>query len=248
MSGLSRGDLRRAIDLLGALIDPAGPDPFPMPVLERLRDLADADVAAGYIETALGRTCESHAVVTRPPPSWLFPELERVGRQDPIHAVHCHRAVEPVAISDLLSAAAFRRRDVYRRVCEPLGTVDSLRIYLPAPPGHARFFFFDKSRRGFSTRSREMLSLLRPHLVAARAHREPRAAQLSGPTGVLTAREDAIMRLVARGQSNAGIASTLWISEHTVRKHLENVYAKLGVHSRTEAAAVLRGEARQGAS
>jgi DNA-binding CsgD family transcriptional regulator len=57
----------------------------------------------------------------------------------------------------------------------------------------------------------------------------------------LTAREREVLDLVAEGRTNAEIAERLWISPETVRKHLENVYAKLGVHTRTAAAALLRG-------
>jgi DNA-binding CsgD family transcriptional regulator len=57
----------------------------------------------------------------------------------------------------------------------------------------------------------------------------------------LTAREREILDLVAEGRTNAEIAERLWISPETVRKHLENVYAKLGVHTRTAAAAFVRG-------
>jgi DNA-binding CsgD family transcriptional regulator len=53
----------------------------------------------------------------------------------------------------------------------------------------------------------------------------------------LTAREQQILAWVARGKTNPEIAETLWISPSTVRKHLENVYAKLGVRTRTAAAA-----------
>src|SRR5215208_5312908 len=56
----------------------------------------------------------------------------------------------------------------------------------------------------------------------------------------LTAREREILDLVAEGRTNAEIAERLWISPETVRKHLENVYAKLGVHTRTAAAAFVR--------
>jgi DNA-binding CsgD family transcriptional regulator len=57
----------------------------------------------------------------------------------------------------------------------------------------------------------------------------------------LTAREREILDLVAEGKTNAEIAEHLWVSPLTVRKHLENVYAKLGVHTRTAAAAFVRG-------
>lgn len=59
----------------------------------------------------------------------------------------------------------------------------------------------------------------------------------------LSARELEVLSLAARAMSNAQIASHLYISEGTVKRHLTNVYAKLGVASRVEAvnAAVAAG-------
>jgi DNA-binding CsgD family transcriptional regulator len=57
----------------------------------------------------------------------------------------------------------------------------------------------------------------------------------------LTDREREILELVAAGKTNAEIAEAIWIAPGTVRKHLENVYEKLGVHSRTAAVATLNG-------
>jgi DNA-binding NarL/FixJ family response regulator len=48
---------------------------------------------------------------------------------------------------------------------------------------------------------------------------------------------------VARGLSNAEIAGDLGISEKTVEKHLTDLFARLGVQSRTAVAAAVRGEA-----
>lgn len=53
----------------------------------------------------------------------------------------------------------------------------------------------------------------------------------------LTLRELEVLRLVAAGDSNREIASKLIISEHTVARHLQNIFAKLGVSSRTAASA-----------
>jgi DNA-binding CsgD family transcriptional regulator len=58
---------------------------------------------------------------------------------------------------------------------------------------------------------------------------------------LLTAREREVMAWVARGKTNAEIARLLWLSPGTVRKHLENVYAKLGVSTRTAAVARFLG-------
>jgi DNA-binding NarL/FixJ family response regulator len=55
------------------------------------------------------------------------------------------------------------------------------------------------------------------------------------PEGALSERETEVVVLAARGFSNRLIARELHISEGTVKRHLANVYEKMGVHSRTEA-------------
>jgi DNA-binding CsgD family transcriptional regulator len=57
----------------------------------------------------------------------------------------------------------------------------------------------------------------------------------------LTARESEVMGWVAQGKTNTQIAELLWLAPSTVRKHLENVYAKLGVSTRTAAVARFLG-------
>jgi DNA-binding NarL/FixJ family response regulator len=67
-------------------------------------------------------------------------------------------------------------------------------------------------------------------------------AEPAGPVDLdeLTARENAILRLVAQGAANGEIARRLFISEKTVRNHLTNIFEKLGVDSRAKAIVVAR--------
>jgi len=58
-----------------------------------------------------------------------------------------------------------------------------------------------------------------------------------GGTHGLTPRELEVLRLVATGKSNREIAAMLVISEHTVARHVQNIFGKLGVGSRTAAGA-----------
>jgi DNA-binding NarL/FixJ family response regulator len=62
------------------------------------------------------------------------------------------------------------------------------------------------------------------------------SAQKGAADGVLSARELEILLLASRGLSNRGISRALHLSESTVKRHLSNIYPKIGVASRGEAA------------
>jgi DNA-binding NarL/FixJ family response regulator len=59
----------------------------------------------------------------------------------------------------------------------------------------------------------------------------------AAPGHPLTARECEVLALVAHGQSNRGIATTLFLSEKTVARHLSNIFTKINVNSRAAATA-----------
>jgi DNA-binding NarL/FixJ family response regulator len=76
----------------------------------------------------------------------------------------------------------------------------------------------------------------RVHLApeaAARLIREVRAPE---SPEALTERETEVLRLLARGRANKQIASSLFVSEKTVKAHVSSILMKLGVQSRTQAA------------
>jgi ATP/maltotriose-dependent transcriptional regulator MalT len=144
----------------------------------------------------------------------------------------------------------FHALELYNDLYKRMGAEDQISFGLPGKVviGIA----MNHSRRSFSERDRTVLETLRPHLVQAlrRTRARERATQLmhlleepdsevsAVPASLgLTAREEEVILLVAAGHANREIAGELVISVNTVRKHLERIYSKLGVHTRTAAAA-----------
>jgi DNA-binding NarL/FixJ family response regulator len=89
-----------------------------------------------------------------------------------------------------------------------------------------------------------------PAVAAALLRRVTARARAAGrsPLPVLTRREGEIGGLIADGLSNKQIARRLCIALPTVRNHVHSILAKLGVHSRTEAAVLIRRAATVHAS
>jgi DNA-binding NarL/FixJ family response regulator len=68
----------------------------------------------------------------------------------------------------------------------------------------------------------------------------PHTASHQDPSFLLTPREAEVLRRIAAGQSTRQMASEMNIAVSTLRTYIKNVFAKIGVHSRLEAAAVAR--------
>jgi len=236
VSGFGTAEVRRALGVAESIGGPERPDPFPHETLEALAEIASAD-AVGYCESPRVAGFGGYELGTRRPPAWLPEALRSVARQDPTHPTFHGDATRTVAVSDLLAKREVERLDVHAAIWEPLRVKDSLRLYLGGSVETARFFFFDRSKRGFPETGRRLLELLRPTLLRAREAWQPPA---NGAPASLSPREAEILHWVAAGFTNDEIARRLWISPHTVRKHLENAYGKLGVRTRTRAAGLVR--------
>jgi DNA-binding CsgD family transcriptional regulator len=141
-------------------------------------------------------------------------------------------------LSDFSTLRAWRRSPMYLKyVRADLPFDRELLLPLPGPPGHSRRVRFIRQRgRDFDDTDRALATLLRPHLVA---HLHALDLTSRGITP-LTTRQRQLLALVADGYSNVQVARTLGISGHTVRTHLQQIYARLGVTSRSEATALIR--------
>jgi len=96
---------------------------------------------------------------------------------------------------------------------------------------------------GRTDEGREQLDIVMPALVELSAEgalaraRSLVAAPAGGADGLLTAREVEVLSLVSQGLSNKEIATELVVSEHTVHRHVSNIFDKLGQRSRASAVA-----------
>jgi len=104
---------------------------------------------------------------------------------------------------------------------------------LPAPPGSCRrLVFLRRPGNSFGDEDRSAAFLLQPHIADALRFQSRQAA-----ARLLTGRQRELLGLVAAGHDNVAIARRLGLSPSTVRKHLENAFARLDVTSRTAAVA-----------
>jgi DNA-binding CsgD family transcriptional regulator len=143
-----------------------------------------------------------------------------------------------VKVADFYSARQWHSIGMYSHLYRTYGFEHYLMLTLPATPGPVsepgrtmRLFFFRGPGSDFRERDRAVLTLLRPHLHQAYLDAERRRH----PVPRLTPRQNDLLRLLAAGHTNTQIARRLGISEGTVRTHLETIYEKLHVSSRTAA-------------
>jgi DNA-binding CsgD family transcriptional regulator len=145
-----------------------------------------------------------------------------------------------VKTSDFYSARQWHSTGMYCDFYRTLAHEHELQLCLPDPaapgpvsgPGRTvRLYLWRGPGPDFSERDRAVLTLLRPHLHQAYLDAE----RCRRPAPRLTPRQNDLLQLVAAGHTNTQIARRLGISEGTVRTHLENIYERLQVSSRTAA-------------
>jgi DNA-binding CsgD family transcriptional regulator len=176
--------------------------------------------------------------------------FDRYFREHPLVRMHGAQGDPHVhRISDSLSDSAFRRTPLYADYYRRIG-IDHV-LAMPVYQGQSWLVSWVLNRRGrdFSQRDAALLDQVRLPLsrlfqqtdwlarIAPAARRCSAKPRLSD-TAPLTAREREVLEWVAAGKTDRDIGAIIGISPRTVHKHLQHVYAKLGVETRT--AAVMR--------
>lgn len=251
---LRQRDLEAILDFLADAAQVEFDQPYPLDFVARLGDLVPCD-AITYQEvdphlqhfysmveypeeTEASEGDEETYWRVAPCPTLDF--RERTGRLDAVRT------------SDLIDRRRYLNLPIYREYFRPAGVEHIIDLGLPAPQGRIRSFvlFRDTGASDFSERDRDVLEALRPHLYALEAHaalRRRLVEALAEHDGNgnrdctiyagLTPRERDVVELLTQGMTNAEIAAALWVAPSTVKKHLENVYAKTGVGRRAAVAA-----------
>lgn len=244
--------------LLEAVAD-EGTTPFPANVLAGMRRVIRCE-AVSYLEWDPQELLEFSLAADDPAsilPVWdAYPQV----RDDDPLAGGAPRANSlpnrewlgrPLTISDFISDREFRRRGLYAEVCKPLGVRAVMKVFLPTGGATGASLVFDTARSGFTETDRRTLERLVPHLGQLRRNalaRRTYPALMDSTAAArmrllrLTPRERVVLARAAGGETNAVIAQALFVSPGTVRKHLEHVYDKLEVRTRTAAAAIYTQE------
>ena len=255
-----RADRRDAlVDFLLEAVADEGTTPFPADVLAGLRKVVRCE-AVGYWEWSAQELLGFSLAVDEPTvilPVWdVYPQV----RQDdplpgwaPRGSPLPHRAWpgRTLAISDFISDREFRGGELYAEICKPLGVRAVMKVYLPTGAATGASLVFNTTRTRFAESDRLTLERLVPHLAQLRRNtlaRRTYPALIDSTAAArmrllrLSPRERVVLTRAAAGETNAAIAVALFVSPGTVRKHLEHIYDKLGVRTRTEAAAIYTQE------
>ena len=137
-------------------------------------------------------------------------------------------------ISDFMTQGEYRACGMYIEYMSKVDGEHALIMNIPTQGDGTYRLHFSRGRGSdFSERDRLLLSLLQPHL--ADAWRQLERTRRGVPD--LTPRQRQLLRMAAAGHTNSEIATHLFVSPLTVRKHFENIFERLGVTNRASAVA-----------
>ena len=244
---------------------------FGLAVCESLYDMLSPCVSVSYTESSDDAARAAAVIVPMPKSSWFTEYqsvYEAHMSENPVFALAVRgggRLECATAWTDVDPEGSFAGSELYRSFYAPNGIHSQIAVTVPVEHGGIAGLAVNRDGTGFDARERAILNAATPLLGWAHRHVLENSAPLVRPAGVewgeswlyeddasramrerllaagLTARQTDVVLHVATGATNRQIGRTLGISPETVRKHLENAYATLGVTNRVAAAAIALG-------
>jgi DNA-binding CsgD family transcriptional regulator len=239
MSGLTSGDLHAALDTLHAI----GAECGAAGGFARRGVTALAAVIGSELTTLSVCDLDSNhrSVVSDAPGAISARQIEVFDRHFHEHPLVRAHGRNPAAatkrICDLVPSEAFLETPLYNDYYRPIGIRHAMALPIYVDRRLLVSFVFNRASSAFGERELQLAETLRPHL--ANLYRLT-GANTPVNTTALTAREREVLEWVAAGKTNRDIAAILGARPRTIEKHLERIYEKLGVETRTAAAARAR--------
>jgi DNA-binding CsgD family transcriptional regulator len=235
--------LRRAVRLVDGLTELDDPEGFAELALPGLARLVGCDSVSF---TVLGAEAGQVSVARYPDSvstSGSVAAFAAYAHEHPLANYYRDTGdARPIMISDFLSRQDFHRLHLYGEYFRRIPVEYQIAFGLPAAGSEIIGIALNRAECDFTEDERDLLNVMRVPLMKAleRARQRQRAREglataTSGGLADLTDRELGVLRLAALGHTNNAIARALDVSPRTVAKHLEHIYRKLDVTSRTSA-------------
>ncbi len=242
---------RAILTVLEHVLDTQEVDEFARALLVGLHAVVPSDWVA---LNGIGPEPDDIWAITNPAtPEELFPVFQRLAQQNPLIA-RLARTQDGRAyrFSDEVSLEELHTLEIWQEVYAHMSIDFQIAFTLPATRDHFLGVALSRKHEDFTDAERDMLNAMRPFLIQAfrsvvafdrlRRGLHPEPLILDEATRDeygLTPREAEVLGSVVVGRTNQATADALGLSVRTVQKHLERAFRKLGVKSRTEAAAHL---------
>jgi LuxR family maltose regulon positive regulatory protein len=191
------------------------------PSMAPINEFEDLTLIQAYL--VLGKTAKACALIEQ-----LRPIVEAAGRFDHAYRIMALQALALAAQGDLSGAL-----DILAHLLPLTAAEGYVRLYADLGPPMAALL---RRSAGAGVEPVEARKLLQVFEIGY----EPPADAVDPVPTPLTKREQEVMALIIAGRSNQQIADTLVISLGTVKRHISNIYRKLGVRRRTQAVARAR--------
>ncbi|GHG68881.1 helix-turn-helix transcriptional regulator [Streptomyces griseocarneus] len=247
MPQLHARDYERMLDLVVAILESENPDALRHLIAEHLLEALDcgtvifarlpvgterAGRVEGWAPERLGRDAVTDVV------------QRRIRQRHPLLPYLAAGERDPVTMSGLCGESGWRGSQWRSEALRDYGTTDQLALPMPAQDNELRAISlgrdgaFTEHDLAFAVRVQPLLATADRHvrelhrLRAAVAPAFPAAGRLETPHHGLTPRELTVLGLLSEGITAHGIGRRLTISPHTVNRHLEKIYRKLGTNNR----------------
>lgn len=222
---------------------------FRMSFLKNLESVIPFDVCTFF----LGHNLEDQKKVIDPivykhnydkvsDPTILFKEYEKIFNTDYCSWIAWNSESTVIRESDILSDSLRQSTELYKRIDLPVGTYYCCRIYIICNNLFLGLISLSREKQSgdFTDKDMFILEYIKPHLTYRMYQLHPQSKTQISNKGMflkrfnLTEKEFEVMLLICKGFTNKEMATKLFITENTIKKHILHIFKKMNVNCRSK--------------